>query len=82
MTFSEKIKMPIFWTSVLRIATVFFIAVIIISLLFESFRSIISFDMQAVAEQNFTNGKWIKFFSTKAIISLVYSIWVTARNMK
>jgi hypothetical protein len=82
MTFLEKIKTPLFWPSVLKIAAVFFIAVILVSLLFESFRSIINFDMQAVSEQNFTEGKWKKFFASKAIISLVYGIWVTARNIK
>ncbi len=82
MTFSEKIKTPFFWPSVLKISAVFLIAVTIISLLFESFQSIISFDMQAIAEQNFTDGKWQKFFATKGIISLVYGIWVTARNIK
>lgn len=82
MTFQEKIKTPLFWTSVFKISAVFFIAVILISLLFQSFSSIIEMDMDAVVAQNFSEGKWKTFFFTKVIISLVYGIWVTAKNIK
>jgi len=82
MTFLEKIKTPFFWTSVLKIAAVFFIAVVIASLLFGSFSAIINFDLEAIKEQNFSDGKWKGFLVSKSLISIIYGIWVTARKIK
>ena len=82
MTFLEKAKTTIFWKSVLKITIPFFIALIVISLLFNSFSSIIDFDIEAIKAQNFSDGKWKLFFLTKSTVSVLYGIWVTARNMK
>ena len=82
MTFQEKIKTSIFWQNTLKVASLFFILLVIISLLFNSFSDILNFDLEAVNEKNFTDGKWQKFVGTKAIVSLLYSMFVTNRNMK
>ena len=82
MTFLEKLKTDIFWKSVFKISILFFITIIIISLLFNNFSDIIKFDLQAIETDNFSEGKWIKFFYIKAIISLLYGIWVTQKNIK
>ncbi|WP_456442585.1 hypothetical protein [Psychroserpens sp.] len=82
MTFLEKVKTPIFWKSVLKITIPFFIALVIISLLFNSFSDIINFDMEAIKVANFSDGKWKVFFFSKSVVSLLYGIWVTNRNMQ
>ncbi len=81
MTFLEKAKTGIFWKNVLKISITFFIILIIISLLFNSFSSIIDFDIEAIKSQNFNEGKWKTFFITKSVVSLLYGIWVTNRKM-
>jgi len=80
MTFLEKAKTNIFWKNVLKISITFFIILIIISLLFNSFSSIIDFDIEAIKSQNFTEGKWKAFFFTKIVVSFLYGIWVTNRK--
>ena len=82
MTFLEKIKSGIYWKNTLKISILFFISIVIISLLFNSFSSIISFDLEAINTENFSEGKWMRFFYIKAAISLLYGMWVTARNIK
>lgn len=81
MTFLEKVKTRVFWRNVVKVSSVFFIIIIIISLLFNSFSSIIDFDLEAIKSENFTDGKWKGFFISKFVISLLYGIWVTNRNM-
>ena len=82
MTFSEKIKLPIFWRSVLLITIPFFIVLIILTLLFNSFSSIIHFDFEAINAKNFADGKWKAFVLTKLVLSFLYGIWITNRNIK
>jgi len=82
MTFLEKAKTPIFWKSVLKITIPFFIALVIISLLFNSFSDIINFDMEAIKAANFSDGKWKVFIFSKSVVSLLYGSWVTNRNMQ
>ncbi|MDY7396391.1 hypothetical protein UMM65_14160 [Aureibaculum sp. 2210JD6-5] len=82
MTFLEKIKSAFFWKRALMIIIPFFIVLVIISLLFNSFSAIIEADMATVMEQNFTQGKWKRFFLTKILVSVLYGVWITSRNVK
>jgi len=82
MTFQDKIKTSVFWKNTFKIASLFFILLIIISLLFNSFPDILNFDIPAVKEKNFSNGKWRQFVLTKVVVSLLYSMFVTSKNMK
>ena len=82
MTFLEKIKTAFFWKRALMIIIPFLFFLVIISLLFNSFSAIIAADMATVMEQNFNQGKWKNFFTTKIMISIIYGIWVTSRNVK
>lgn len=82
MTFLEKVKTSVFWKKTLIISLLFFTAIVIVSLLFNSFSSIINFDIEAIKIQNFSDGKWKRFFITKSVVSILYGIWVTNRNMK
>ena len=82
MTFTEKIQQPVFWMNTFKIALTFFMVLTIISLLFNSFSDLVSMNFAAVMENNFYEGKWISFFGIKIIFSLVYGMWMTAKNMK
>ncbi|RPD96008.1 hypothetical protein EGM88_11115 [Aureibaculum marinum] len=82
MTFLEKIKTAYFWKRALMIIIPFFITVVIISLLFNSFSAIIEADWGKIMDDNFNRGKWKIFFTTKIIVSVVYGVWVTSRNIK
>lgn len=82
MTFTEKIQQPVFWMNTFKIALTFFVVLTILSLLFHSFSDLVSMNFTAVMENNFYEGKWISFFGIKIIFSLVYGMWMTAKNMK
>jgi len=82
MTFLEKAKTSIFWRNVVKISMMFFIIIVIISLLFNNFSSIINFDVETINSQNFSEGKWVNFITPKLVIGLLYGMWVTNRNMK
>lgn len=82
MTFIEKLKTAIFWKNTLKISILFLILLIIFGLLFNSFSSIIKFDMETVKTQNFTEGKWKYFLFSKVLIALGYGMFVTSKNMK
>ena len=82
MTFLEKVKTDIFWKNTLRISILFFVILIIISLLLNSFSDIFKFDIEAIKAKNFADGNWRRFFFSKIIIAVLYGMWVTNRNMK
>lgn len=82
MTFIQKIQQPIFWRNFTKVAIPFFILVTLISLFLNSWRDIFAGDFVKVNEVNFTNGKWKSFWGLKIVISTIYGIWVTNKNMK
>lgn len=82
MAFIDLLKRADFWKHTLRIAFMFIILMTVISLLFNNFSDILAFDMKAVAEKNFTDGKWVRFFAIKAVIGILYSGYLTSKNMK
>ncbi|CAA0194444.1 hypothetical protein [Tenacibaculum maritimum] len=82
MAFLTKIKEPLFWKNVTRIAIPFFIIVTLISLFMNSWKAIFSFNLHEINELNFSNGKWKSFWGYKIIFSLLYGIWQTVKNTK
>ncbi len=82
MNFSQKIQQPRFWKLFLKVAVPFFIILIIITLLFNSWNNIINGDFTAVSKEHFANGKWVPFFVIKTIAAIIYGLWVTNKNMK
>ena len=82
MTLLEKIKSPGFFNKAFKIAMPFFILLLVISLLINNFKQMISFDFAAVAEANFNDGKWKSFFAIKIVFSMLYGMWMAARNTK
>lgn len=82
MTFAEKIKRPEFWMITFKIAFTFFVILVVLSLLFNSFSAIIDIDLQTIIDENLSDGKWVRFFGVKILVALIYAIWTTARNTK
>jgi len=82
MSFFKKIQTQHFWINVFKVAFPFLILVTVISLLMNSWREIFSGDFNAVAETNFTNGKWMGFWLYKIVFSFIYGIYMTNKNMK
>ena len=82
MSFLDKVKQPIFWTSFAKVAIPFFIIVTIISLLMNSFSEIFLGDFETVNQNNFSDGKWKNFFGFKIVFSTVYGLYTTNKKMK
>ena len=82
MTFLQKIQQPGFWVNVLKIAIPFLIIVTIFSLIFNSGSAIFSGDFATVNEINFSNKKWVRFWLSKIVISLIYGIYTSNKNTK
>ena len=82
MSFIEKIKNPIFWSNFFKVAVPFFIVVTLFSLFMNSWREIFAGDFAKVAEVNFNEGKWIRFWGIKLIITFLYGLYTTNKNMK
>ena len=82
MALFQKIQQPGFWVNVLKIAIPFLIIVTIFSLVFNSGKLILSGDFNAVNELNFSNKKWIRFWLSKIVISLIYGIYTANKNTK
>ena len=82
MTFLQKIQQPGFWVNVLKITIPFLIIVSLISLFMNSGQAIFSGDFATVNEINFSNKKWIRFWLSKIVISLIYGIYISNKNTK
>jgi hypothetical protein len=82
MTFVEKTKQPFFWNNVAKVTLPFFVMVVLISLLMNSWEAIFAGDFDLVNEVNFSNGKWMNFWGFKAFLSLFYGVYVTSKKTK
>ena len=82
MGFIQKAQSKGFWNAFLKVFIPFFIFLIIITLLMNSWRDIFAGDFEAVNQLNFSNRKWMRFFGIKFVITFVYSLWMTNKNMK
>lgn len=82
MALSENIKKASFWANVMKVGFVFVIFISIVSLCFNSFSDLFSGNWGAVAEKNFNNQQWKRFFSSKVIAGFVYGVYVSNKNMK
>ena len=82
MTFSQKIKLKQFWIAFLKVSLPFFIFLVLISILFNSFKALFSGDLDLVSKINFDEGKWIPFFSIKIVASILYGLYTANKNFK
>ena len=82
MTFLQKIQQGNFWINVLKVTIPFLVIVTLFSLFFNSGTAIFSGDFKTVNEFNFSNKKWIRFWLSKVVISLIYGIYISNKNTK
>ncbi|CAM1370651.1 conserved hypothetical protein [Tenacibaculum sediminilitoris] len=82
MSLIKKIQQPLFWKNILKIAIPFFVLVTLITLFMNSWKEIFAGNFEAVNQVNFSDGKWVRFWGMKIILSFVYGIWVTNKKMK
>ncbi len=82
MTFQEKIKSPGFLKNLILTAFVFLIAVTFVTLILGNSSDFFSFNFDAIAENNFNDGKWKRFFAVKIAISVLYSFYLTLKKTK
>jgi NTP pyrophosphatase (non-canonical NTP hydrolase) len=68
--------------NVRKVTIPFFIMVVLISLLLNSWEAIFAGNFDLVNEVNFSNGKWMNFWGFKLFLSLFYGIYVTNKKMK
>jgi len=82
MNFSQKIKHKQFWISFAKVTIPFFLFLVVISILFNSFSALFSGDFETVSKINFDDGKWIPFFSIKIVASVLYGFYTANKNFK
>lgn len=80
MRILEDIKNSDYWVKVLQLGTVFFVVFVGLSLIISHFRQIISGDFAMIYQDEFSDGKWVEYFLIKAVISLVYAMYMTSRR--
>ena len=80
MRILEDIKNSDYWVKVLQLGTVFFVVFIGLSLIISHFRQIISGNFAMIYQDEFSDGKWVEYFLIKAVISLVYAMYMTSRR--
>lgn len=76
----DNFKNPDFWKKTMLLAVVFFLLFVGISLIISHFRQILAGDFAAIYQDEWANGKWVNYFLIKAVISLVYAIYMTSRR--
>lgn len=47
-----------------------------------SWRDIFAGDFAAVNDYNFADGKWIRFWGIKIVITILYGLYMTNKNIK
>jgi len=66
----------------LKIFAFIFPTLIVLALLFESGSALLSGEWETINAQNFSDGKWVRFFGVKFLFSLGYGIIVSLRKSK
>lgn len=82
MSLSKNIKKALFWKHVARVAIVFLIIVSLFSLVFKTGGALFSGDFETINKVHFANNQWIRFFLSKIVITLIYSMYTVNKNMK
>lgn len=82
MSFIKNIQKGNFWINVLKVGVPFLIFVTLFSLFVNSGGALFSGDFEKVNSINFSEGKWMRFWLTKATVSLLYAIYVVNKKTK
>ncbi len=82
MGYLDNFKSKEFWVKVAKLASVFFLLFVSISLIISHFSEIMSGNFGVIYEEEWADGKWKNYFAIKAVISIVYAIYMTSRRRK
>jgi hypothetical protein len=82
MALHKNIGKGIFWINTLKVGIPFFLVVTLFSLMFNSAGDIFSGNFDVVVERHFSNKRWVRFFLSKIVISIMYGMYTTNKRMK
>lgn len=82
MSLQQNFLKKLFWINVLKIGIPFLIVVTLFALIFTSGGSIFSGDFKAVYETHFADKRWVRFWLSKVVISIIYGVYITNKKMK
>lgn len=82
MSLAKNIQNPNFWKNVFKVGFPFLLIVTAFSLVFNTGSAIFSGDFDKVYEVHFANNRWIRFWLSKVVISVLYGMYVSNKNMK
>lgn len=80
MTFVNNLKDSSFWMDVLKLAGIFFLLFVGISILISHFSEVISGNFEVIYQEEWAHGQWVNYFLIKAAISFVYAVYMTSRR--
>lgn len=82
MSFGKNIQKGIFWVNVLKVSIPFLIFVTVFSLIVNSGGALFSGDFETVNTINFSENKWIRFWLSKVVVSVLYGMYIVNKKMK
>ena len=80
MSVLEDFKNKNFWIAVLKLAAIFFVVFVFLSLLISNFQAVISGNFAVAIQEEWGNGKWKEDLTIKAAITFVYAVYMTSRR--
>lgn len=82
MSLIKNIQKGSFWVNVVKVGTPFLVVVALFSLLFKTGDAIFSGDFETVYNVHFANKQWIRFWLSKIVITVIYSMYIVNKRMK
>ncbi len=82
MSLIKNIQKGSFWINVLKVGTPFLMIVAVFSLLFKTGGAIFSGDFETVYNVHFANKQWFRFWLSKIVIALIYSMYIVNKKTK
>lgn len=82
MGLMDNFKNKQFWIEVLKLAVIFFVLFMGFSTLIAHFSDVFSGNFASIYEEEWADGKWVNDVLVKALISIVYAIYMVNRRMK
>ena len=82
MSFIKNIQKGSFWINVVKVGIPFLVVVALFSLLFKTGGAFFSGDFETVYNVHFANKQWIRFWLSKIVITVIYSMYTVNKKMK
>ncbi|HET8884799.1 MAG TPA: hypothetical protein VFM70_00450 [Salinimicrobium sp.] len=82
MGYLDNFKSAFFWSNVAKLAIFFFVVFILISLLISHFSDVFAGNWEAIAEAEWTDGKWKSYFLIRIAISIAYAVYMVSRKSR